>query len=381
MATQVTLAGTYEIQTAARCLVRNESGDMYLIAIRTDGINKLVSLKSSDNGDTWAEQDAGNAPSNARIIAYAACIDEDGVIRIPYIYNKSGVNSYALRYVEFDTVSDVWQNDVQAFVMLMGAINTITNLSLACAIRLDRLQVAFSDGTSSRAGVVQHIRYTNRTSLGMWAASILVRVNASYPDILIEEILNRPVISVVRTGVADVSIAFLGNSENAASFMSSPNLMLHGYTAGIYSQPSIAQCAKNIIWVVSPNASGNAQIRGHNSGDAWNNWRAAVTIEAGDVNDYDALALATRGYAKFMADKHVFGVDTKVGDLNYYNDFNQFQTDDWTTAIQVDANTDCEQVKLKWANDHNHGGTLRVDFVYIRAGDVWYDYVDLHQVI
>lgn len=391
MATAVTSSGnTHHIVAGARISTTTAAGVKYVIICDTTA-NQLRMMKLVSG--TWTEVDVlqGISPGGDSLRAPSLCIDGSGVIRMVFWNNYSAAIEAAypsgLCYVAFspstDTFDTVYQMQAPAVALALP-----TNYGTACAISRgganDRVQVAYCDISTTRAGNSDAIYYCNIDVSGLApvaSTKILIGSTRRFPDILItrRDTNKLPLITdIAEAGRVEV---FYGNQANATSFTAVSLTSSALTTNGTYNIPQIVEDHAGNHYLFSATSAGIIARSKHTHGVSYGTW-ASANITNGLDYLYSRVAAASRGYATGIRDKYLIGQGVPgfgISDwLAHSDDFNKFATDTWRlehTAIQ-----DSAQVKMTWANYSNHFGTSRIDYFYVVSGEVYHDFIQMNQV-
>lgn len=339
-------------------MVRTAAGVIYQVLnlVTSTGLSSFIEVWKSTNGSSWAEQDHAHAPSSAG--TYSACtgaIDGAGIIHI--VYRNEASMAPTMRYVQFNTSTDLFQNDAQ-----------ITTLSLAehgaCGVAVDsndKPHAFWTESITNMGSSFRTLQYSNRVS-GSWATKVEVYGQTSSkgvdfgPSMLIDN-NNKPQIAFVVFTDSKIRAA-IGNANNATSFTLSD---CEASTDVLQVPVSIALDSSNNTWVSYCRNTTNDQLYlvKHNAGDAWTTWQTPVTdsksVETGASHGGEGpvQCIATNGTT-------VYAIYQRRADGNIvYQTYNG----SWSAVTVLEA-TDVSHVNCKWSQYFNNGGTSQIDYCY-----------------
>jgi len=357
MGTQITNTDPAILFNGNRSTVRTGGGVIYqIINVVVSATTSYIEVWKSANGSTWAEQDHAHAPNSGG--NYSGCtgaIDSTGIIHI--VYRNEASMTPTMRYVQFNTTTDLFQNDAQ-----------ITTLSLAehgaCGVAVDsndKPHAFWTESITNMGSNFRTLQYSNRIS-GAWATKVEVYGQASSkavdfgPSMLIDN-NNKPQLAFVVTTDSKIRAA-IGNANNATSFTLSD---CEASTDVLQVPVSIALDSSNNTWVSYCRNSTNDQLYlvKHNAADTWTTWQTPVTdsksVETGASHGGEGpvqcIAIdGTTVYAIYQR-----RID---GNIVY-----QTYTGAWSSVTVVEF-TDVDHVNCKWAQYFNNGGSSQIDYCY-----------------
>lgn len=317
-----------------RVVVRTSGGNIYII-VNNAGTVRM--FKSSNGGTSFAEQDNAHAQTSASGTPIAASIDSSDIIHV-FFRNSSG-NS--VRYNTFATSTDLWGTSEQALAATSGS----NLVAVACAIDSNNIPhlVVARDTFSSN-----NWQYSNRVG-GTWQTGVTTTLSNGFNavDIIVDN-GNIPEI-VVYTNTSDKKInAYLGNLNNATSF-TLQTLTSTASVLGSSNAVSIAMDSSNNTWVSYIEASNIVTIQKHNSGDAWSTWQTALNNSGAGKG----TSLAING-----TDVYVFYEKNSNSNIVYDK-----YTGSWLGETVLESGT-FHNVRAKWSEYNNSGGTSQIDFAY-----------------
>lgn len=403
----ITNNGTSFIRCAGHCLIRINDTTLYMICQKGDIVlsstttNVLDMYRSTNNGGSWSLVASHPSSGTAAYGAISMCIDSAGLIRCVYIHNT--IISCNLRYIEFNTSSNSFQNDTLALNLVSIKAPPSLYTATDCAIANDRLHAVFSNDFSSRGGIRDHVSYSNRTSAGAWSSPIYLGStsnNAYYPYIsMLRHPSNGtcvPMTTNISNAITDLAYsvnASVGDTENATSFtnvtlLSQKSVVPASSGLGLttwYNMPCIVQRANsNVTLMVSSSAGASAGndaifVR-RNYADSWGTWgtpnrmSTATPLSSGIVQ----VSGHTRTLGRLVADEAgFFGVEDIYG-VNSYMTFNSADNPFRRPIFSNGGYSSLIWTKTRTASYHNVSNEI-LDFVVESDGDIFYGRTDLNR--
>lgn len=361
MGTQINSTDVAVIFNSNRSTVRTSGGTIYqILNVVVSATTSFIEVWKSTNGSTWAEQDHAHSPNSGGV--YSGCtgaIDSAGVIHI--VYRNEASMTPTMRYVQFNTATDLFQNDAQ-----------ITTLSAsehgACGVAVDsndKPHAFWAESITNMGSSFLTLQYSNRIS-GAWATKVEVYGQASSktvaigPSMLIDN-NNKPQLAFVVATDSKIRAA-IGNANNATSFTLSD---CEASTDVLQVPVSIALDSSNNTWVSYCRNTTNDQLYlvKHNAADAWTTWQTPVTdskaVETGPSHGGEGhvQSIAINGTT-------IYAIYQRRSDGNIVY---QTYTGTWSAVTVLEA-TDVDHVNSKWAQYDNNGGATQIDYCYTVPG-------------
>ncbi len=190
---------------SGRQVIRDSSGNLFAVVV-DDTNNDLEVWKSTDEGNSWAEQDSANSPqANGSPEIAAVAIDSSDNLHIAYVYLSDSV-----RYVDFSG-----SFGTPALILNYTGVATGDVNSVAIAVDSNNAPHAVAAGwLATPSGTEYDVRYRNKTG-GSWQSEVSVeQVEATRVDIAINED-NIPEISYIHWD--DDLTAGVGDDNNPAA--------------------------------------------------------------------------------------------------------------------------------------------------------------------
>lgn len=357
MGTQINSTDSAFIQNSNRSTVRTSAGTIYqILNVVVGGSTSYIEVWKSSDGTSWAEQDHAHAPNSGAVYSGATgAIDSAGIIHI--VYRNEASMTPTMRYVQFNTATDLFQNDAQ-----------ITTLSAAehgaCGVAVDsndKPHAFWTESITNMGTSYRTLQYSNRIS-GSWATKVEVYGQASTkavdfgPSMLIDN-NNKPQLAFVVSTDSKIRAA-IGNANNATSFTLSD---CEASTDVLQVPVSIALDSSNNTWISYCRSATNdfLYLVKHNAADAWTTWQTPVTdskpVETGASHGGEGpvQVIAINGttiYAIYQARAN--------GNIVY-----QTYTGSWSSVTTLES-VDADRVNCKWSQYFNNGGTTQIDYCY-----------------
>ena len=357
MGTQINSTDSAFIQNSNRSTVRTGGGTIYqILNVVVGGSTSYIEVWKSSDGTSWAEQDHAHAPNSGALYSGATgAIDSAGLIHI--IYRNEASMTPTIRYVQFNTSTDLFQNDAQ-----------ITTLALtehgACGVAVDsndKPHAFWTESITNMGTSYRTLQYSNRIS-GSWSTKVEVYGQASTkavdfgPSMLIDN-NNKPQLAFVVTTDGKIRAA-IGNANNASSFTLSD---CEASTDVLQVPVSIALDSSNNTWIsyCRNNTNDFLYLVKHNAADAWTTWQTPVTdsksvetgVSHGGEGPVQAMAInGTTIYAIYQARAN--------GNIVY-----QTYTGSWSSVTTLES-VDADHVNCKWSQYFNNGGSTQIDYCY-----------------
>jgi hypothetical protein len=96
-------------QLGGKQIVRTSDGTLYASIVRSGLTNYLEMWKSTNDGDTWTEQDSANSPFTSDYLnGPSIAVDSNDFIHIIYSLSFDGPTSSSIKYTTFSTIVDQW---------------------------------------------------------------------------------------------------------------------------------------------------------------------------------------------------------------------------------------------------------------------------------
>lgn len=360
MGTQINSTDSAFIYNTNRSTVRTSGGTIYqILNVIVGGQTAFIEVWKSANGSSWAEQDHAHAPNSGGAYAGATgAIDSAGIIHI--VYRNEASMTPTMRYVQFNTSTDLFQNDAQ-----------ITTLSLtehgACGVAVDsndKPHAFWTESITNMGTSFRTLQYSNRIS-GSWATKVEVYGQASSKTVdfgasMLIDNNNKPQLAFVVNTDGKIRAA-VGNANNATSFTLSD---CEASTDVLAIPVSIALDSSNNTWISYCRNTTNDQLYlvKHNAADAWSTWQTPVTdskaIEtgAGHSGEGPVQCIAINGTT-------IYAIYQRRSDGNIVY---QTYTGTWSSVTVLEA-VDVDRVNCKWSQYHNNGGTSQIDYCYLTS--------------
>lgn len=345
-------------QRGCRQSWRLASGAQYFLAIY-DG--KLRMYKSEDNLATPpTEYDAANAPAVAGIWQIGAAINSNGLIGIVYPSTTT-----AISYVTFNTADDTWGSPE-----LIANVTALENLG-GQSIDFDSADIAHVTYNDNAATDVLY--YTNRLT-GDWTGPgpgpiAVSSTFCTFPTIIVNG-SDIPIIVYNDIGpVPDVTVAALGNQNNATSFPSkttiiTPSDRFHSHSVAINPDGDLLVATANGPAIAY--AGTNLILNKHLAASNWATWEAVDTIDATARNRSPSMTLKGSDIY-ILCDLTDTGLATSQGIWYWTN-----ASGSWvSTQIETGTTIYGAQARWQYRNNPNYvsGGYWYLDYSFFNDTD------------
>lgn len=224
----------------------------------------------------FKEQDSAHKPVS--YIRYGSCscvIDSGGIIHI--VYMDSNGDTPAVRYVTFDTNTNLFSGDIAVIEDIGDNASTVTNLH--CGISVDANNVPHI-AYNSRVSSYYCVYYNNKVG-GSWKSTSIelkgpALAKSFFSTSLIIDKDNKPVVTVFNM-TDGIITSLIGDSNDASSF-TSKDIAVDADPDGSYLSCSACCDCNGNIWVAYRQVTtGYIKVVKHLYGEAWSTWQAAIT--------------------------------------------------------------------------------------------------------
>ncbi len=349
-------SGTNTIPTEARQIMRDTSGNLWVVWIISTGTIRVAS--STDGGSSFQLKDVANAPSNTNYKGVAAAIDSSDRIHITY-WNNTLVTG-GVRYVQFYTSSTVYGADQS--ILSIGAHQLPTTIP-GTAVAVDsngKLHVIYVDRITCCGAETDDTIYYIHNVAGPWVTPIRVEGapdawDCNRPDVMIDN--NNLAAFSYWCGNTPKTATSIGNANNATSVTTINDFNSGGNSYG----SSIVLDSSNNAYICAVDLSSNIIIYKHPAGGGWNTWNAGVGSGSVAIasDKVSCAAVGTNVYAFYILNSNSHVV------------YNKFNGTTWGGAVDLQAGT-LQTPTVKWSQySNNQPGKL--DYIYGDGTNIFWE--------
>jgi hypothetical protein len=357
-AVNITSGNTNRIGRGGRVIVRDSDGDLFVVVEdTTDGAIEI--WKSTDNGETWVEQDTSNNPDGTDYTAPSIAIDSNDLIHIAYWDPGGGII-----YATFSATTSTFVSDTRLVVEAAGTSNPYTTIAIDGD---DHVHIVYTDTFSGYETPI-YLRNVNGWE-AEWLSSYcqVVSVNCRYPHILISKNneyndIDIPIIGVARmNSTIALYIGDKTDPDNYSGQSTNPAEPDGDNTL------SLAEDSKGNVYVgwIADNTNLMRSLKSY--GQTW-----ASGIGGDFIND-GTRTYASPSVAVSGDDVYILAEQTVDGLVELH----KVRDSATSTAVRLSGSADFQEVRTKYATYNNHFSDQYVDFVYSNGSNIFYDRIDV----
>lgn len=287
------------LSKSSRVLVRTSTGDLYA---SIPGSSVCEIWKSTNDGDSWTEQDTSNSPT-CETTLHSPSIAIDSNDDIHMIYRNGG----DIRYLLFDTGTDTFGTSELA----ANEPNDIPDYALTIDSN-DIPHIAYMDDLASISAQV-NVKYKNRVS-GSWSSFTVQTYNSEFVYLLgsISITMNEDNIPEIAHVYSSALRAHVADQNNPSSFTS------HTVDSGVgVSIPSIVVDGNGDTWIAYVDENGASDyvtLAHHPDASAWTSgWTTTNNTNTVGGSKLSAAVAGSTIYVMYEDDNDDVVYDTYNG--------------------------------------------------------------------